>query len=122
MSTRPVSWAVVVTLGCMMLSACSRESTPDSYGVVAGHLQLVGGPVNVTIPVAGSITVQGDVERTVEVGSDGVFSIAVPPGRYLLTGHSPQYGGGEGLCGRGAKPVVVKTGVTTSVDVACDML
>jgi hypothetical protein len=63
----------------MMLSACSAESTPDSHGVLAGHLQLVGGPVNVTIPVEGSITIQGDVERTVEVGSDGAFSIAVPP-------------------------------------------
>jgi hypothetical protein len=76
----------------------------------------------VTFPVAGSITVQGDLERTVEVRSDGAFSIAVPPGRYLLTGHSPQYGGGEGLCGRGAKLVVVRTDATTSVDVACDMI
>ncbi len=83
---------------------------------------MVGGPVNVTIPVAGSITIQGDAERTVEVGSDGAFSIAVPPGRYTLTGHSPQYNvnGGEGLC-RGVKPVVVRTGAITSVDVGCDM-
>jgi hypothetical protein len=59
---------IVLTLGCIMLSACIGESTPDSYGVVAGHLQMVGGPAHVTIPVAGSITIQGDAERTVEVG------------------------------------------------------
>ena len=101
MASRPLSRALIVTLGCIVLSACISESTPDSYGVVAGHLQIVGGPANVTIPVAGSITIQG---------------------RYALTGHSPQYGGGEGLCGKGAKPVVVRTGATTSVDIACDML
>jgi hypothetical protein len=39
----------------LMLLACSGESTPASFGVVAGHLQMLGGPVNVTIPVAGSI-------------------------------------------------------------------
>ena|SRR5437870_4763645 len=120
MASKLLSRAIVLTLGCIMLSACSSESTPDSDGVVTGHLQMVGGPVNVTIPVPGSITIQGDAERTVEVGSNGAFSIAVLPGRYTLTGRSPQYNGGEGLCSA-VIPVVVRSGETTSADVGCDM-
>jgi hypothetical protein len=80
----------------------------------------VGGPVDVHQPVDGSVTIEGPVDRTIDVGSDGTFSIWVPPGRYSLTGHSPLYGGGEYLC-RGLTPVTVHMGQTTSTDVGCDM-
>jgi hypothetical protein len=50
-------------------------------------------------PWSGIVTVTGPgVHRDVLIGASGTHSVMVPAGSYTVTGHSPLYGGGAGLC------------------------
>ena len=95
-----------VAVIALLLAACFRST--HATGVISGHLLMVGGPANARIPVEGMVSVDG-TDFTVAVGSDGSFSVQVPPGLYRLTGTSPKYGGGAGHC-EALKPTVVSSG------------
>jgi hypothetical protein len=89
---------------------------------VTGRLEGVGGPA----PGAprgwrGSVSWAGPTHGTVRVDSDGLFMLSLPPGRYRLTGHSPQYGDGNYLC-QAPHPLVVRAGRPLHLDVLCQMM
>ncbi len=109
-------FAVILGL-CSLLAACTRASPP--VGTISGHLLMVGGPVGARFPVEGVITVVG-TDLTAKVGSDGSFSLRVPPGRYVVSGRSPRFNGGQGRC-FAAEHAIVTDGGDTSVDVLCQM-
>ena len=110
---------------CLLLAACwGGGSAPVQLrpptGTLSGHLFAVGGLAPGFRPLNGTVTiVQGpDRSSTVSVGTDGRFSIAVPPGRYLLEGRSPLYDGGKGTC-RADRPATVRAGATVVANVYC---
>ena len=92
-------------------------------GTIIGTLRLVGGPApGVDRSVPGDITVTSTgADDTVSAQSmtdaNGHFFVGVPPGRYLLTGTSPQYY--TGACQGGT--VTVRAGARLTRDVLCEM-
>ncbi|HEX3707134.1 MAG TPA: hypothetical protein VHV76_10930 [Mycobacteriales bacterium] len=104
-----------------------RHLINDDYlrgkGYIEGSLGAVGGPTasglrglergTVMVIKAGQV-----VARTTVEGQLGNFELEVPPGRYTLTGRSPKYEGGHGVC-RGYKAVTVKPDGSAYVNVLC---
>jgi hypothetical protein len=91
-------------------------------GTVTGHLVMAGGPApGVTLRVPGTITASSaSGTHQASAAEDGAFTLVLPPGRYTLTGTSPQYNDGHGQCVATA-PVVVREGAVTRADVTCAM-
>jgi hypothetical protein len=116
---------VVVAVVVLFPVSCSSGSPPVptedlSGGLISGRLLVVGGPNNARFPVKGVVTVEGSGRAPIPVGSRGRYSIVVPPGRYVLSGRSPNYNDGKGRC-EAASPVTVRNGAEISVDVLCQM-
>jgi hypothetical protein len=84
--------AVLVLAGC----SAAHDSAP-SAGIVTGRLLLEGGPIGPNgqqpgiRPIAGTVRFTGDDHQpvTVRTTSAGVFSVRLPPGRYLVSDRSP---------------------------------
>ena len=104
--------------GRIGFSICSHEG----YGV-EGSLEQVGGP-----PGAASSPTPGTVTATripivgarpyvcrVTVGSDGRFSMILPPGRYRITGRSPNFDNGQVDCAAPGDVVVFAPSATGAV-------
>jgi hypothetical protein len=90
-------------------------------GVVVGALEAVGGPAPGTPrPLSGSITLRDSVGTvfTGTAGSDGLFSVRVPPGVYTVTGRSPLYNSGTVDC-QSVGSVTVAARTTIRVVVMC---
>jgi hypothetical protein len=87
---------------------------------VTGHLEGVGGPAARSTHWPGTIHVQGPVHLDVATDPHGHFRLHVPPGRYVLTGHSPWYGDGKYLC-QGSGSLVVTKGAPVRMNVFCQM-
>ncbi len=126
-----VPLAVVVTLGVGALGLVAHERA-ESRGAISGHLFGVGGPPHPPLPWPGTVVVRQfhpalflpsktDFIKTVAVGSDGSFSVSVPPGTYLVGGTSPLYEAGHAECHSSQSQVTVKRGDVVNVDVLCDM-
>lgn len=88
---------------------------------VDGVLRETGGPQGASQPgVRGQVVFStGDKTTTVQTDTYGRFRVTLAPGRYLVTGSSPQYGSGEGIC-RTFEPVVLTSSALSGVVVACD--
>lgn len=101
------------------VEAAPTASSTD-VGTLSGHLFAVGGPPGVKRrPLIGSVTITGDgTSKTVAVGAGGSYSISLPPGRYELSGTSPQYNNGRLTCFATAA-VDVQTGTNVVSDVYC---
>lgn len=91
-------------------------------GEVRGHLYGTGGiSPGSPRPWDGTVTVTGaGFRREILVGADGAFALSLAPGRYLLTGRSPHFGGGRYPC-NASQPADIRAGRTISVDVLCSM-
>jgi hypothetical protein len=106
----------------LSLLAVACSVTGPAHGTVTGHLYGVGGP-SPGSPRAwpGTVTLTGaGTQSEVRVGASGAYSVHVPPGRYTLTGHSPQYGGRSYLC-RATGPVTVTSGSSVVANVWCQL-
>lgn len=70
--------------------------------------------------ILGSLNVAHDGGHIVgiTVGANGRFSEPVPVGKYTVSGRSPQYEGGTGVC-RASGPVTVTKGLASKVQVDC---
>lgn len=110
--------AVVCLAG--FTAACSGQEPAD--GTLTGHLYGVGGPApGSPRPWPGTVTLTGPgVHRDVPVGPGGSYSVMVPAGRYTVTGHSPLYDSGAGLC-QATGAATVTSGHRTDADVLCQM-
>jgi hypothetical protein len=119
------------------LTACSsspprgNSSIASAQGAVTGTLRLAGGPAPGTDkPASGEIYafttagLTGTPIAKVKTGTDGSFSLSLPPGTYYLAATSPSFSidppPPTPPC-RGATPAVVSKGSTNRVDVVCQM-
>jgi hypothetical protein len=118
----------VVVAVLTLASACGSGSSPavptgrpPATYVVTGHLEGVGGPGgHAPSPWEGTVTWTGTQHGTAGTDNLGRFTLRLPPGRYVLTGHSPQYGDGTYLC-RAVGALVVTKGAQVRMDVLCQM-
>jgi hypothetical protein len=103
-----------------LTAACSGHDPVK--GTLTGHLYGIGGPApGLPRPWPGTVTVTGPgVHRDVPVSASGTYSVAVPAGRYTITGHSPLFGSGTYLC-RATGAATVTSGHATTADVLCQM-
>lgn len=74
-------------------SASSPSTSATQTGTLRGRLATVGGAAPGTAwPISGTVTVTGTAPPLhVAVATDGVYTLSLPPGRYTVTGTSPQY-------------------------------
>jgi hypothetical protein len=92
-------------------------------GSVTGSLMLSAG-----VSAAGFHGLPGTVRligqhgqgTIVHVGSDGAFSVHLPPGRYLGFGSSPHFLSVPRMPCRGRSPIIVLPGRTSRVTVICE--
>ena len=109
-------------------SSASRPKTPTptigtpsgTLGSITGHLFAVGGLIADPRPLSGRVEVVGPgaTWQDIAVGTDGVFRITTTVGTYALTGTSPLYDAGHGVC-RAQQAVRVTSGETSTADVFC---
>ena len=131
---------VVGVVGAIALGGCSssakhssgngtlptQDTGVDGAGArmtVTGQLEGVGGPAG--RPVRhwpGTIHVRGTVHMDVATDQHGRFHLRLPPGHYVLTGLSPQYGDNQYSC-RAEDALVVSKGAGPPVrmNVLCQM-
>jgi len=114
--------------GCGTAAAQQKPAT----GHVAGKLVMEGGPLGPggqqprERPLPGTVTFTAAGHRavSVKVGAAGTFSVPLPPGRYQVSGRSPdviEVDGGtsrELPCSRPASTTVT-AGHTVTITVAC---
>ena len=90
------AWRVAagVAVGVSILAGCSGQPGGQT---VTGMLVRVGGPAGQSgppppLPLPGTIVARNAAGQqfTATAGNDGRFELSLPPGRYWLTGHSPQ--------------------------------
>jgi hypothetical protein len=119
-------------LAGLAAGCASAQAQPPASGHVTGKLVMEGGPLGpggkqpgeramsgtVTFTAAGHRTV------TVTVGSSGTFSVPLPPGRYHVSGRSPdimEIDGGRSRELPCSLPTsaVVTAGHTATITLAC---
>ena len=113
----------VMAASVSLASCSSPDGPPGPTGTLTGTLQAVGGPPGVgPRALSGQITLHGSSGHItgITVGANGRFSVPVPVGTYTVSGQSPQYEGGTGVC-RASGPVIVTEGVTSNVEVDCQL-
>lgn len=114
-----VAWVSLIAVG--LLAGCARAS---GQATLSGHLYMVGGPVvrgatPSPRPLAGKVVASGPAGAyTATVGADGSYTLQLPPGTYSVTGTSPSFNGGTGIC-RADGTVTVVIGQQGTVDVYC---
>ena len=95
--------AVLVLAGCgtrggqQQLPGHAATGPPTTAGRVTGRLLIEGGPMGAggrqpgPRPISGVVTFATGGHRPVKVrvGHPGVFSVALPPGRYRVSARSP---------------------------------
>jgi hypothetical protein len=98
---------------------------PHRWGRLTGRFIAIGGPLGAApVPQGGIVSLrQRSTGRRiiVAVGPDGSFDRALPPGRYAVSGHSPQFhiNGREARC-NARHPVVVRPRQVTHSTVYCE--
>lgn len=109
-----------------LVAGCSSHSTGPLEPPVEVHgvLRMTGGPAGATEPsVPGRVRFVGPRKGgdTLEVptAANGTFSLELNPGSYTVTGRSPQYDDGNGIC-RTNGDVVIKARRNSPITVACD--
>jgi hypothetical protein len=87
--------AAGVVAGVLILAGCSGQ--PADSQTATGMLVRVGGPPTLSgpppsLPLPGTVIARNAAGQqfTATAGNDGRFKLSLPPGRYQLTGHSPQ--------------------------------
>ena len=110
----------------------SAAAQPPASGHLTGRLVMEGGPLGPggkqpgERAMSGTVTVTaaGHQPVTVTVGSSGTFSVPLPPGRYQVSGRSPdvmEIDGGhrrELPCSQ-PTPAVVTAGQTATITLTC---
>jgi hypothetical protein len=111
----------VVAASVLLASCSSPDGPPGPTGTLVGTLQAVGGPPGVgPRALSGQVTLHGSGGHItgITVGANGRFRVPDTVGSYTVTGRSPQFEDGKAEC-RASGPVVVTSGVTSSVEVDC---
>jgi len=124
-------------LGGLLLTAlaagcASAAAQPPASGHLTGKLVMEGGPMGLDgkqpgeRAMSGTVTVTsaGHHPVTVTVGSSGTFSVPLPPGRYDVSGRSPdvtEIDGGRSRELPCSQPTsaVVTAGQTATITLTC---
>jgi hypothetical protein len=102
----PTGPSPTTPLTCLIAVSGGAAERPPG---ITGTLRLVGGPApGVNRPSAGTISIVSTTGQGCDVSASrvGSFAVSVPPGRYTVTGHTPNFGHGQYLCSAG-RPVDV---------------
>jgi hypothetical protein len=116
-----------------LAAGCASAGThPPASGQVTGKLVMEGGPLGPGGKQPGeramsgtvTFTAAGHQPVTVKVGSSGTFSVPLPPGRYQVSGRSPDITEIDGGHSRELpcslpSSAVVTAGQTATVTLAC---
>ena len=122
----------VLLLTGLAAGCASAGAQPPASGSLAGRLVMEGGPLGPggkqpgERAMSGTVTVTsaGHHPVTVTVGSSGTFSVPLPPGRYQVSGRSPdvtEIDGGRSRelpCSPPASAVVT-AGQTATITLTC---
>jgi hypothetical protein len=133
---KPLRMSVFLISGVLLTGlaagcASAGAQTPAS-GHLRGKLVMEGGPMGPggkqpgERPMSGTVTFTeaGHQPVTVKVGSSGTFSVPLPPGRYHVSGRSPdimEIDGGRSRELPCSQPTsaVVAAGQTSTITLAC---
>jgi hypothetical protein len=88
----------------LAIAACG--GTTAGHGTLSGHLYATGGPASPgggssPHPISGTVVARGPGgTHRATVTANGRYTLRLPPGRYTVTGKSPQYvvNGNPGPC------------------------
>jgi hypothetical protein len=116
----------------LVAGCASAAARPPASGHLTGRLVMEGGPLGLDgkqpgeRAMSGTVTVAsaGHHPVTVMVGSSGTFSVPLPPGRYQVSGRSPdvmEIDGGRGRDLPCSQPTsaVVTGGQTATITLTC---
>jgi len=133
---KPLRMSVFLISGVLLTGlaagcASAGAQTPAS-GHLGGKLVMEGGPLGPggkqpgERPMSGTVTftAAGHQPVTVKVGASGTFSVPLPPGRYHVSGRSPdimEIDGGRSRELPCSQPTsaVVAAGQTSTITLAC---
>jgi hypothetical protein len=133
---KPLRMSVFLISGVLLTGlaagcASAGAQTPSS-GHLRGKLVMEGGPLGPggkqpgERPMSGTVTftAAGHQSVTVKVGASGTFSVPLPPGRYHVSGRSPdimEIDGGRSRELPCSQPTsaVVAAGQTSTITLAC---
>jgi hypothetical protein len=133
---KPLRMSVFLISGVLLTGlaagcASAGAQTPAS-GHLRGKLVMEGGPMGPggkqpgERPMSGTVTftAAGHQPVTVKVGASGTFSVPLPPGRYHVSGRSPdimEIDGGRSRELPCSQPTsaVVAAGQTSTITLAC---
>ena len=107
------------------LGACegAADRTEVGSSTLSGQLLAVGGPAQGTNrPLPGTVIAANTdthEHHSVSVGSDGRYSLHLPPGNYTIAGRSPSYGDDAYLCAA-QQPIRIAAATTAHADVTCE--
>ena len=129
-----VSLLAGTLLAGTLLAGCGTAAAQQepATGHVAGKLVMEGGPLGPggqqprerPLPGTVTFTATGHHAVSVKVGAAGTFSVPLPPGRYQVSGRSPDVIEVDGAtsrelpCSRPAS-TTVSAGHTATITVAC---
>jgi hypothetical protein len=116
----------------LVAGCASAAAQPPASGHLTGRLVMEGGPLGLDGKQPGERAMSGTVTVTsashhpvtVTVGSSGTFSVPLPPGRYQVSGRSPdvmEIDGGRSRELPCAQPTsaVVTAGQTATITLTC---
>jgi hypothetical protein len=121
-STLALCAAISLTAAVLLtLTGCAGQSAPRPS--VAGRLVRVGGPEPGMFPLPGSVSARNEAGHayTVSAGRDGRFRLQLPPGIYLVTGHSPLIEGGRLVCSAARRLRVTRSERVGRILVVCSI-
>jgi hypothetical protein len=126
--------AALLLTGCAAAAGQVGQQASPRTGHVTGRLLMEGGPLRPggqqpgQRPIRGTVTftatATGHPRVAVQVGPSGAFSVPLPPGRYQISGRSPditEVDGGSRREPPCSQPLsaTVTTGHTVTVSVIC---
>lgn len=102
-----------------LLAGCAASGSTGPKGTVEVFLYGAGGPApGGTYPYPGTVKFVGSsLVVEIAVGKSGHFTTELPAGTYQVTGRSPSFNGGRGVCDGGRLSVLA--GRTMIVHVVC---
>jgi hypothetical protein len=113
----------VSAAGVVVVASCGGSG--PAQGSISGHLYMIGGPLPLSgatrspEPVTGQVVAAGPAgTHSAAVGSDGRYTMHLPPGTYVVRGTSPNFNSGNSSC-RGEDKVTVIRDQSRTVDVYC---
>ena len=128
MSNNWRSALVIAGVLSLLLSACegAADRTEVGSSTLSGQLRVVGGPAQVTSSaLPGSVIATNTdthEQHSVSVGSDGGYSLHLPPANYTIAGRSPSHGDDASRCAAQRRCGGPGGGVTGGVRVRQDWM